>query len=76
MGESDSKTNLRLVIASVPDREELVAELWCGDQYIGEVYYEEGMLQLLLHNLDAPQSYKAADFVTLLQKAMEELMSP
>lgn len=41
---------LSITIASVPDREEVVAELWCGHQQWGEISQETETLKLELYS--------------------------
>lgn len=40
---------LTYIIADVPDREELVAELWCDDEMWGEISQEGGNIVLELY---------------------------
>jgi hypothetical protein len=39
------KEQIEMVIASPPDREHLVIELWLGDTYLGEVNREDGTIR-------------------------------
>lgn len=42
-------SQISITIASVPDREDPVAELWYGDEMWGEVRHERGNFQLELY---------------------------
>ncbi len=44
-----SGMNFSIEIASVPDREELVAELWYGNEQVAELSQEGGELTLHLY---------------------------
>jgi hypothetical protein len=38
--------NYRILIASPPDREKVVAEVWCGEEMLAEVANEDGPLTI------------------------------
>lgn len=40
---------LKVQIASVPDRDNLVAEIWVGDQQLAEVSQETGTLKIEIY---------------------------
>ena len=61
---------LTIELASVPDREELVAEIWLGTALIAEVRQEERMLRVQLylsetgHPFDVPYEDLVASLMT------------
>ena len=63
-------------IASVPDREQPVAELWCGDTQWGELSQEGGRLVLELYPGPAGQPWRFAfaDVSAALEQARRRLV--
>ena len=66
--------NLTIEIASPPDRENLVAEIWLGGQMIAEINQENSSLELEIFT-DEKRKLKLNydDFVETLKKAKEKL---
>lgn len=69
---------MTITIASVPDREELVAELWDADTQWGELSQEQGRLTLEIYpNPEGiPWNFKFNDVVEILNQAQLRLMEP
>jgi len=44
-----TKPIIEVIISSPPDRDVLVSELWVGAELLGEVFEEQGTLQLTLY---------------------------
>ena len=68
-------TTFRIDIASVPDRDEPVAELWYGDEQVAELRRESGEHRLQVF---APRSvtvwdFSFDDFLTALDTARRRL---
>ena len=40
LNKYSSMTNIMITLASVPDRDSLVAELWCGDTQLAELFQD------------------------------------
>ncbi len=66
---------IKIQIASLPDRENVVAELWVGNVQVAEVSKEDGPLRVELYSppganhLDLPLD----EFLDALQRAKENL---
>ena len=66
---------LRVVLASVPHHEDLVAEIWLGDELLAEVFVDHGELRTRLY----PRADSAhwvlvyEDFIASLRRAREAL---
>jgi hypothetical protein len=70
--------NITIQIASVPDRENLVAELWYNDEQWGEVSRENGITKLEIYpriNKDNPNiwSFDLSEVIAKLQEAQKNL---
>jgi hypothetical protein len=67
-------TSLRIQVASVPDRDDLVAEIWSGSEQVAELRKENGAPQIQLYSRQSGWwDFPYADFVAALQTAREEL---
>ncbi|MFN0061484.1 MAG: hypothetical protein ACKVPX_03055 [Myxococcaceae bacterium] len=65
-------TTISITIASVPDREDAVAELWLGDEQLGEVSRElVGGFSIELYSAPAGTPWKIPldDLVAALEEA-------
>jgi hypothetical protein len=62
-------------IASVPDRDDLVAEVWMGRELVAELRYEENELRLQLYAGPggSPWDLPCEPFLRALQEAQERL---
>ena len=71
-------TEMTIVIASLIDREYLVAELWCVDVQWGEVSHEQGSLALEIYPnpTGKPWAFKFNDVVEILAQARHKLVKP
>jgi hypothetical protein len=67
---------LRIQIASSPDREKVVAELWWGDEMWGEISQEgpEPQLELYPRRDGRPWSFPLAEALDLIQRARRTLL--
>jgi hypothetical protein len=69
-------TTISITIASVPDREELVAELWLGDEQVGEVSKDargEFIIELYSAPAGTPWRIRLDDLVAALGEAKARL---
>jgi len=66
----------KIVIASVSDREKLVAELWIGDAQWAELSHDSGtpILQIYANPFGLAWEFPLKDVIELLQKAKSELL--
>ena len=65
---------LTIDIASSPDRENLVAEIWQGDEMIAEINQENENLELeIFAGENGKLKLKYNDFVNALKRASEKL---
>lgn len=71
-------TEMTILIASLIDREYLVAELWCGNAQWGEVSQEQGSLALEIYPnpTGEPWAFKFNDVVEILAQARYKLVGP
>ncbi|HRC87544.1 MAG TPA: hypothetical protein PK413_18255 [Thermoanaerobaculia bacterium] len=60
---------IKILIASVPDRERVVAELWAGEVQLGEVSNEDGVFRV---ELSRPDGGGISVLLTDLEKALRE----
>jgi hypothetical protein len=69
------KPELTITIASLPDRENLVAELWFGDVQWGEINQEGGCLTLEIypHHSGKPWAFKLDDVIKQIEQAKSRL---
>jgi len=67
---------MTITIASVPDREGLVAELWHCDEQWGEIFQEGGKLRLALYPNPNQSSWNfdAEDVANAIREAGERLL--
>lgn len=67
---------LRINIASPPDREKLVAEVFFGDEQVAELNQETGELQVEIYPRPSakPWVLSYSDFVTALSQAKQRLV--
>jgi hypothetical protein len=68
-------TKMETKIASVPDRENLVAELWYDKVMWAEIAQEnnEPILELYPHPTGKPWTFKFSEALAFLQQAMHRL---
>jgi hypothetical protein len=63
-------SGLRVVLASWPDEDELVAEIWSGDDYVGDVRRRGARLRLTLAPApSAGEGLDLGDFLAVLAAA-------
>lgn len=69
-------TKITITIASVPDREELVAELWFGDTQWAELSQEGDCLVLQVYPRPSgqPWTFEFTDVVDALEAARQRLV--
>lgn len=69
-------SKIRIVIASVPDRDKLVAELWFGDAQWAELSNDLGdlILQIYANPTGQPWEFSPEDVVDSLQRAKSALL--
>lgn len=69
------KPELTITIASLPDRENLVAELWFGDTQWGEINQEGGSLTLEIypHHSGKPWAFELNDVIKQVEQAKSRL---
>jgi hypothetical protein len=74
-GES---TRLTITLASPPDRNKLVAELWVGDSQLAEVSRENGapILEIYPNPAGGPWRIKLEDLKVSLNQAEKSLSEP
>lgn len=62
-------------IASVPDKQELVVEIWNGPYQIAEINFEGGTEKIEIYPLSSgqPLSVDLKDFLIALQEARKKL---
>ncbi|MEO1023595.1 MAG: hypothetical protein AAFW89_13705 [Bacteroidota bacterium] len=65
--------NFEVIIADVPDREGLVAEIWYKGLMITELNYDDDHLQLDLYTSNNKISFAYIDFLQALESAKEKL---
>jgi len=75
MATNPKPPTLTIELASVPDRDDLVAELWQGTALIAEVRWEEQMLRVQLYPSEAghPFDVPYEDLVAALLTAKARL---
>jgi len=67
-------TSFRIQVASVPDRDELVAEIWWGNEQVAELRKEyEGPHIQVYSRQSGWWDFPYAEFLAVLQRAREEL---
>lgn len=68
---------IEIQIASVPDRENVVAELWVDDQQIAEVSYEGGELAVEFYSASVPNQLRLPldELLEALNRARRNLVA-
>lgn len=68
---------IEIQIASPPDRENVVAELWIGDEQIAEVSNEDGTVRVEFYARPAPEQIQLSldELVEALGRAKRNLVS-
>jgi len=66
---------MTITIASVPDREKLVAELWYGEELWGEISQETGELLLEIYQSHNFRKLKCEELMTAIQRAKDKLLN-
>jgi len=73
------KDTLKVQIASVSDREGLVAEIWCGDYQLAELSYENEVFLLEIYpNLqskDGRWSIEFDNFIDVMNELKDKLLN-
>lgn len=64
--------NFRIEIASVPDRENLVAEIWYDQTLVAEINQEMEELEIELY-LNNKKKFKLNEFLEMLEIAKKKL---
>ena len=67
------QSTLRVVVASVPDREGLVGEVWAGDEQVGEVSLRNGkpLLEICCRRNGQPRALDYKEFTAAIAEADE-----
>jgi len=65
----------KIEIASVPDRDKLVAEIWYGTELIAEINHEHNNLEIELY-LDGKITFDYQEFINTLKAAKNKLLNP
>lgn len=73
-----AKHSFSVELASVPDREGVVAELWCDEQLLAELRHDDGQLRIQLYPNSAgePWDLPHGQFLHALRRAQERLEGP
>jgi hypothetical protein len=68
--------NYRIIIASPPDREKVVSEVWCGEEMWAEVANEAGPLTICFYprTNGKPWMLDYEDVVKAIQMAKDKLI--
>lgn len=73
----DTNSELSIEITSVPDRDDLVAEIWKGGDMLGELRHEDGGLRVQIYPAPSgPWDVGYDDLVAVLSQAREKLGPP
>jgi hypothetical protein len=69
-------TKIEIVIASLPDRDNLVAELWCENKQLGELSQEHENLILELYPNSSQNSwiFRLDEILEVLEQAKYKLL--
>jgi len=62
----------KIEIASVPDRERLVAEIWYAEKLVAEINQEKGNLEIEFYEF-GKISFGLEEFIKILETAKKEL---
>jgi hypothetical protein len=62
----------KIEITSVPDRSNLVAEIWYGENLLAEINQEEDVFKVELYNTQGTVVFN--DFIAALEKAKHKLL--
>jgi hypothetical protein len=65
---------MTVTIASVPDRDNLVAELWCENELWGELSQEQGELKLEIYPTANGWNLRYEDVIDVIQEAKDKLL--
>jgi hypothetical protein len=67
---------MTVTIASVPDRDNLVAELWCENDLWGELSQEQGELKLDIYPAPNAQNWHLnyEELIGIIQESKEKLL--
>ncbi|KHD08714.1 hypothetical protein PN36_26530 [Candidatus Thiomargarita nelsonii] len=67
---------MTVTIASVPDRDNLVAELWCENELWGELSQEQGELKLEIYPTANGQAWnlRYEEVIDVIQEAKDKLL--
>lgn len=69
-----SPPTFKVEIASVPDRDDLVAEVWYGDDLVAELRHEASSVHIQIYSSPTGKwDMRLADFVRVLEKARDRL---
>lgn len=62
-------------LTGVPDRDELVVEIWCGDQLFAELRHDGADVAVQLYCPSSPRTWdiRLADLLDVLHKARDRL---
>jgi len=62
-------------VASVPDRESLVAEVWLGQEQLAELRYEPEGVRMQIYSAPSGQPWDVPydEFIRVLRKARDQL---
>jgi hypothetical protein len=61
-------------VTDVPDREELVAEVWWGDSQVAELRTEGGPARIEIYaRPEGPWDFELSDLLSILERARAEL---
>ncbi len=68
---------LSIQIASVPDRDQLVAEIWCADDLLAEICFQGNLPQIEIYPRrdNAPWKISLANLTLALRAAEDRLRS-
>jgi phage pi2 protein 07 len=67
---------MTVTIASVPDRDNLVAELWCKNELWGELSQQQGQLKLEIYPTTNGEAWKLIyeEVINVIQEAKDKLL--
>jgi hypothetical protein len=71
-----SPSAFKVEIASVPDREEVVAEVWCGDELFAVLRQEAGGVAVQLYGPEDTKAWelRLPDLLAVLEQARGKLV--
>lgn len=65
----------QILITSVPDRENLVAEIWDGKNLLAEINQDEGLLEIEIYFKDQSIIVEFDSFLEALKQGQSKLLS-